>query len=189
MKKYLYLFGILFLLVVTGCAPAMIGVGAAGGYKVGTDERSLGQMWDDSTISTKVKAALIDDPNVKGRKIDVDTVEQIVTLTGVVDTEEESKRAAEIAQKVSYVKEVRNFLQVGKKTFGEVVDDRLLASKIKAKLIAEKDIRSLNIDVDSEMRIVTLTGVVKNESQRERVVKIAEDTLGVAKVVDNLIVK
>jgi len=189
MKRYMSLFGILFLLVGNGCAPLLIGAGAAGGYKLGTDERSVGQMWDDGAITAKINAALIDDPVVKARKIDVDTLEKVVILTGVVDTEKEVERATEIARKVPYVKEVRNCLQVGKKTLGQSFDDKVLGTKIKARLIGEKDIRSLNIDVDVNRSVVTLTGVVENESQKERALKIARTTSGTVKVIDNLSVK
>ena len=189
MKRYMSLFGILFLLIGNGCAPMLIGAGATGGYKLGTDERSIGQMWDDAAITARVNAALIGDPVVKARKIDVDTVEKVVILTGVVETEKEVERATEIARKVSYVKEVRNYLQVGKKTLGQSFDDKVLGTKIKAKLIGEKDIRSLNVDVDVDMGVVTLTGVVENDSQKERVLKIARTTSGTVKVIDNISVK
>jgi len=189
MKRYLSLFGILFLLMCNGCVPALIGAGAAGGYKVGTDERSVGKMWDDAAITAKINAALISDPVVKARQIDVDTVEKVVILTGVVETEKEVERAIEIARKVPYVKEVRNYLQVGKKTLGQSVDDKVLGTKIKARLIGEKDIRSLNIDVDVNMSVVTLTGVVENENQKERALKIARTTSGTVKVIDNIRVK
>lgn len=189
MKRCLGLIGILFLLIGTGCTPFLIGAGAAGGYKVGTDKRSVGQMWDDGTITAKVKTVLLSDRVTKAYKIDVDTVEKVVTLTGVVTTDFEAKRAAAIAEKVPYVKEVRNFLQIGKKTFGESFDDRVLGTKIKVRLIGAKGIRSLNIDVDVHRSEVTLTGVVATDSQKERVLKIARTTEGTVKVIDNIRVK
>ena len=89
----LILLAIICFMSTSGCAPMMVGAGAAGGYKVGTDERSVGRMWDDATISTVVKTALAEDEMVPARKIDVDTVEGVVTLTGVVDTQSQSNRA------------------------------------------------------------------------------------------------
>ncbi len=70
MKRYLGLFVMFFVFSGAGCAPAIIGAGAAGGYKVGTDARSVGQMWDDATITARVKAALLKDSRVKMHKID-----------------------------------------------------------------------------------------------------------------------
>jgi len=189
MKSCFSLLVILSVLAMAGCAPAIVGAGAAGGYKVGTDERSVGQMWDDATITARIKAEMIRDPLVKARKIDVDTVQQIVTLTGVVESEAESEKAVSLARKVPYVKDVRNYIQIGRKSLGQSLDDKVIGSKIKARLIKENNVRSLNIDVDVVKGVVTLTGVVGSPAQEERVLKIARTTPGVIKVTDNLLVR
>jgi hyperosmotically inducible protein len=164
----------------------VVGAGAAGGYKVATDERGVGQVWDDATITTKVKNALGESHEVRARKIDVDTLEGAVILTGIVETKEEARKAVEIAEGVPGVKEVRNNLQVGSRSFGEALDDKVIGSKVKAKLIKEPGIRSLNIDVDVNKGVVTLTGVVGYQNQKDRVMEIARTTSGVIEVVDNI---
>ena len=189
MRRLLSLTGIAVLLASSGCALALIGAGAAGGYKVGTDERSVGQMMDDGAISTRVKAALINDPQIEGRKIDVDTLHQVVALTGTVQSPEQAQRAVRIAGSVSYVKDVKSFLQVGDKTIGQSLDDKMIWSKVKGKLIREKGVRSLNIDVDVTKGVVTLTGVVPNAGQRERLFRIARATRGVVAVTDNMTIQ
>lgn len=189
MKQFLTLCGLWGLMAVAGCAPLIIAGGATGGYKAATDERSLGRIWDDAAITSKVKAALVKDPVVKARKIDIDTLQGNVMFTGLVDTTAESERAVEIARRVPGVRTVKNNLQIGSKTFGQTLDDKVLGSKIKASLIGEPSIRSLNIDVDVNRGVVSLTGLVKNEDQRNRVLKIARSTSGIVKVFDNLKVK
>jgi hyperosmotically inducible protein len=186
MKHIVILCAIFALGTVAGCAPALVGAGATGGYKAATDERGIGQAWDDAAVTTRVKNALGADPLVKARKIDVDTLEGIVILTGVVETEEEAERAVEIAQGIAGVKEVKNNLQLGKKTWGQAFDDKVIGSKVKAKLIKEPGIRSLNIDVDVNKGVVTLTGVVGYQHQKDRVMEIARTTSGVIEVVDNI---
>lgn len=186
MRTCLVLCGLILLVATAGCAPALVGAGAAGGYKVATDERGAGRVWDDATITTRVKNALGENPEVKARKIDVDTVEGAVILTGVVETEEEVQKAVEVAQGVPGVKEVKNNLQVGSKSWGQVFDDNVIGSKIKAKLIKEPGIRSLNIDVDVNKSVVTLTGKVGYQHQKDRVMEIARTTSGVIDVVDNI---
>jgi len=189
MKQYLTLLGLCLLLASTGCAPAVIGAGAAGGYSVGTDERSIGRQWDDAAITSKIKTELIADPVVKARKIDVDTSGGNVMLTGVVQTHREADRAVEIARTVPGVKTVKNNLQIGTKTMGQHVDDKIIISKIKASLIREPNIRSLNIDVDVNRGVVTLTGMVKTQEQKNRVIEIARGTAGTVDIVDNIKVK
>jgi len=189
MTKLLPAICVVLLTAAAGCAPALIGAGAAGGYKVGTDERTVGQIWDDSTITARVKAALIGDKRIKARKIDVDTLEQIVALTGMVGSEAEAEIAVSVARKVAYVKDVKNFLQVGGKSVGQSIDDKVIWSKIRGKLVREKGIRSLNIDVDVNKGVVTLTGAVVTADQKAKVMRIAQTTEGVVKVFDNVLVQ
>lgn len=187
MKNYLHLFAVLMLFFITsGCTAALVGGGAAGGYAVGTDERPVDRMMDDSTITSRIKNEMIKDETVKARKIDVDTVRGHVTLTGVVETKAESRKAMEVARSVNGVKSVKNNLQIGKKTWTEAVNDNYLVSKIKSKLIVEPEIRSLNIDVDVHRGVVTLTGIVQSWDQKKRAIEIARNTDGAVRVVDNL---
>jgi len=189
MKQLLVLFGILYLLATFGCAPVLIGGGAAAGYKTGTDERSVGRIWDDAAITAKIKTRMIEDPVVKARKIDVDTTDGNVVLGGVVKTNAEVQRALEISRGVPGVKSVRSSLQVGDKTIGQSMDDKVIVSKIKSRLISEPGIRSLNIDVDSVKGVVTLSGIVKTQVQKNIIISIAEKTAGTAGIVDYITVK
>jgi hyperosmotically inducible protein len=146
-------------------------------------------MMDDSTITARINKAMIKDDLVKAHQVDVDTVGGDVTLTGVVKTRQEAQRAVQIAGREAGVKSVRNNLQIGEKTWGESFNDKWLGSKIKSKLVAEPEIRSLNIDVDVHKGIVTLTGVVGDSYQKKRAMAIARTTDGTRRVVDNLKVK
>ena len=69
-------------------------------------DRTAGERIDDATITMKVKARLLDDPTVKGLRIDVDTREGVVYLTGSVANEAERKQAFEVARTTEGVKNV-----------------------------------------------------------------------------------
>jgi hyperosmotically inducible protein len=184
--RYL-IFGLLFLaLIISGCAPALIGGGAAGTYKAGTDERTVGTIIDDSAISTNVKMNLIGNSEVKARRIDVDVIDGVVTLTGVVESVNEIKKAEEITLSIEGVKSVTNLLTVGKKSFSQIMDDKFIVGKINKDLIAEPNMKSWSIDVDSNNGVVTLTGIVENTDVKNRALDIASRTEGVVKVIDNL---
>jgi hyperosmotically inducible protein len=189
MKRYLGVLSALALFLTTGCTAALIGGAAGGGYAVATDERQTDRMVDDSTITTRINQAMVKDDLVKAYQVDVDTVGGHVTLTGVVKTRQESRMAVQIARQEAGVKSVRDNLQIGEKTWGESFNDKWLGSKIKSKLVAEPEIRSLNIDVDVHKGIVTLTGVVGDSYQKKRALEVAKATEGTRKVVDNLKVK
>jgi len=74
--------------------------------------RTAGEVVDDATISTKVKAALFDDETISGFAISVKTFEGEVTLTGAVDNERQRERAGEIARSVTGVRAVNNMLNI-----------------------------------------------------------------------------
>jgi hyperosmotically inducible protein len=65
---------------------------------------------DDASITTKVKAALLADDQVKGTQINVDTTGGTVKLTGTVDSQAQISRAMEVAKGVSGVQKVENNL-------------------------------------------------------------------------------
>jgi osmotically-inducible protein OsmY len=146
-------------------------------------------MLDDSTITTRINHEMVKDDIVKARQIDVDTIGGHVTLTGVVATREVSARASQIAHRVPGVKSVSNNLQIGERSFGNIWDDNVISNKIKAKLITEPEVRSLNIDVDVYLGVVTLTGVVGSRYQKDRAIEISRSTDGTVKVIDNLKVR
>ena len=77
-------------------------------------DRTLGEHIDDTVITAAVKARLLDDPQVKGLKIDVDTREGIVFLTGSVRSQAESDRAVEVARGTNHVKDVKPNLTIVK---------------------------------------------------------------------------
>lgn len=192
MKMRSWLCGYLFVLLICcgyGCTPLVVGGGAAGGYKVASDERSAGGMMDDSAITAKVKAQMIRTEEVKARNIDVDTVDGVVILSGFVDSADEKNRAAAVAGGVEGVSEVRNDLRIGSRTVGEALDDTVLGSKIKAKLMGEASVRSLNVDVDVYLGVASLTGIVHGSEQKKTVLDIVRSTEGVKGIVDHIKVK
>jgi hyperosmotically inducible periplasmic protein len=69
--------------------------------------RTVGEHIDDAGISMRVKARLLDDPLVKGLKIDVDTRDGVVFLTGTVSGDAERNRAIELARATEGVKDVQ----------------------------------------------------------------------------------
>lgn len=79
----------------------------------GTQTReSTGQYVDDSVITTKVKAAILDDLALKGLPIKVETYQGTVQLSGFVDTAQHANQAGELARGVAGVVKVKNDLIV-----------------------------------------------------------------------------
>lgn len=72
----------------------------------------IAQYVDDSAITAKVKAALVDDAGLNSFEINVKTYNAKVLLSGFVNTPEEAQRAVEKAKSVAGVKAVNNSLIV-----------------------------------------------------------------------------
>ena len=73
---------------------------------------SSGQYVDDSAITTKVKAAIFNDPALKVFQINVETFKGEVQLSGFVDSPQSVKKAGEVVRAVAGVKSVKNNLIV-----------------------------------------------------------------------------
>jgi hyperosmotically inducible periplasmic protein len=83
---------------------------ASGEGSAPSPDRSLGERIDDAGITMKVKAKLLDDPMVKGLKIDVDTRDGVVYLTGSVSGEAEKQKAIDLARSIEGVRDVQSNL-------------------------------------------------------------------------------
>jgi hyperosmotically inducible protein len=75
-------------------------------------ETPASEAMTDAGITAKVKARLLADPDVSGLRIDVDTRDGIVTLSGTVGSAAEKARAVELVGKVDNVARVDNRLTV-----------------------------------------------------------------------------
>jgi len=73
---------------------------------------TTGEAITDAGITASIKAKLLVDPDVSGLRIDVDTRDGIVTLSGTVDNAKEKARAIELAEKADNVKRVEDRLTV-----------------------------------------------------------------------------
>ena len=94
---------------------------AAAGLALGTvspgcastrNHESAGEYIDNSLITTKVKAAILEEPSLKTLQIGVKTYKDTVQLSGFVDSEETKQRAGEVAAGVPGVSDVKNDLVV-----------------------------------------------------------------------------
>ena len=157
----------------------------------------------DAGITTSVKSQLAAGDLVKARNIDVATQNRVVTLTGRVQSEQEQTKALEIARGTRGVADVVDNLSIApiaepaptSGRYGETpgaIDrpnlDPGLTAEIKTKLLADRMVSGLSIDVDTKDRIVTLTGTVSSQAEKDRALEIARGVENVARVEDKLTV-
>ncbi|MEN6584721.1 MAG: BON domain-containing protein [Sulfuricella sp.] len=103
MKQFSKYFYALFLAVtlasVVGCAST-------------SQREGTGEYMDDSVITTKVKAAILDEPTLKVAEINVETFKGVVQLSGFVSSQAAANKAVEVARSVKGVKSVKNDMRI-----------------------------------------------------------------------------
>ena len=75
-------------------------------------QESTGEYLDDTMITSKVKAKLLQDEDVAGLAINVETFKAVVQLSGFAKTEAERQKAAQLARTVGGVKDVKNDIRL-----------------------------------------------------------------------------
>ncbi|PCI69182.1 MAG: hypothetical protein COB26_06570 [Piscirickettsiaceae bacterium] len=90
----------------------LVGGAGVGGYVVGTDERKIGDIAEDASITARVKATLIKDSQIDAFDINVDTYRRVVTLHGHVKSSSQVTRAVSLARTVSGVRKVVSKLSI-----------------------------------------------------------------------------
>jgi hyperosmotically inducible protein len=170
-------------------------------------ERTLGEVIDDAAITAKIKAALIADQEVNGIRINVDTLNHHVTLSGFAQTTEQVQKAESIAANVAGVNSVDNRIDVREqvddpqltirtqltsveggmtRSAGEFIDDAWINAKVKALLMTDERVPGLHINVDTFNRVVTLRGQLTDPEVASRAVRLAASIEGVKSVNDEL---
>jgi osmotically-inducible protein OsmY len=75
-------------------------------------QEGTGEYVDDTVITTKVKAAVLNEPTLKSAEINVETFKGVVQLSGFVSSQANINRAIEVARAVPGVKSVKNDMRV-----------------------------------------------------------------------------
>jgi osmotically-inducible protein OsmY len=98
--KYISTIILAFMLATTlGCAST-------------SKQEGTGEYLDDSVITTKVKAAVFNEPSLKSSEINVETFKGVVQLSGFVNSQSDINKAVEVARSVKGVTSVKNDMRV-----------------------------------------------------------------------------
>jgi hyperosmotically inducible protein len=153
---------------------------------------SVGVALDDTVMTTKVKTALLGDESIKGFDIKVVTRKGTVQLSGFVDNQTQLDRAVYVAHGVEGVTAVENnmTLKEGKAaTVGNTLDDSIITTRVKTVLLADPDVKGVEIGVVTRKGEVQLSGFVGSQAQIDRAVALAQVVEGVQSVVNQMSVK
>ncbi|HSC29241.1 MAG TPA: BON domain-containing protein [Vicinamibacterales bacterium] len=159
----------------------------------------------DAWLTAKIQSKYFLDDEVRGRRINVDTADGVVTLRGAVESESEKRQALALARSTDGVVSVRDELLVSPPTaepgpdvvdrirdtgarVGEQLTDAWITTKIQSKYFLDESVKSASVNVDTRDGVVTLTGQVGSPPARQAAESIAKETTGVTRVVNKLTV-
>jgi len=167
-----------------GCAPVAITGATTAVSTVAADRRTAGAMVEDQAIEVKSRLALADRKELNDRvHINFTSFNTTVLVSGEAPTEEDRQAVIDLVKNVEKVTKVHDEISIAApSSLLSRSADTVISAKIKAKLIAEKDLSTLHIKVVTENGISYLMGLV-SEEEGDIATEVARRTGGVQKVV------
>lgn len=175
--------------LLSGCVPAIIGGGAAAGATA-VREKRVADSISDTQISTQIKLKLYQKEPLLYQLVGLNVQNGEVLMTGTLEKPEDHLAAVKAAWEVKGVKRVIDEIKVSSKTLGlgSYAQDSWLTTKLKTKLLFEKDILSVNYTLKTVGKVIYIMGIAQNQAELEHVMSIAQ-TIGAKKVVSYVQIK
>jgi osmotically-inducible protein OsmY len=159
-------------LVMAGCAAFQPG-------------RSTGRQIDDFNAGTQIKSAMLRAEGYRLGGIDVEVTEGVALLSGSAPRAEDRIYAECLSWSAPAVREVSNRIEVGAgRGTAQAARDTLITQRVRARLVADAQIRSVNFNVETHQGVVHLLGFARNAAERDRAALHASLADGVEEVVD-----
>jgi osmotically-inducible protein OsmY len=191
------------LLGIATASPAVVAAGQADSATANQGEHNQSAV-KDAWLHGKLESALLFNEHLNSFDIDMDVKNGVAYLKGAVESDIDRDLAGEIAKSINGVTKVENELLVDKakaamsrdndaakerQGFKQSVSNATLTARIKSKLLMNGNTGGMAINVDSDQGVVTLSGVVKSDQEKDLAVKLTSNTSGVTRVTNQLVVK
>ena len=169
---------------LNGCAGALVGVSTAA-IAASSTEKGFSTAVNDTVIKTKTADLYLQTDVDLFEAISISVNDGSVLLTGNIETFEKKLLATQLAWEVKGVREVINEVSVAEgKTIKDIAKDLAAAAELRAKLITDGDVSSLNYTIDVVNGAVYLTGIARSDEEREKVISHARGLRYAKKVID-----
>ena len=171
---------LLFLLIIflnlQSCAAPIIGGVGAIAFSSSAQEKGLGTSISDKVIYVKLRNVIYDwDPSVS-EKISISVNNGSILITGTLNKIEKRIELTKIIWKINGVKEVNNEVQISEtNNLKNIAKDLASLGEIKARLMASKQLNSLNFSIDVVNNIAYISGIASSEEEISLVTQIAQE--------------
>lgn len=167
LRRALVLFVLVFTVVISGCAPVVIGTGVATGASVVHDRRTAGTVVEDQNIFLRAMHIRDENPDIAEQsKINITTYNMQVLLTGQAASNDVSRRFADLIAQIPRVRKVYNEVETAAESaWSESVDDAYMTSKVKFALfnLGIEGFDPTRVNVTSAKGVVYLMGLLTTE--------------------------
>ncbi|WP_018149263.1 BON domain-containing protein [Henriciella marina] len=166
---------------LSGCIAAAVGTAGAVGVAA-VQERTMGEALDDATASNEIKAKLLSEGGYG--EVDVEVADGLALLSGRVASPEMRVKAEDIAWSSSRIIDVANEIQIeAPGGFIANASDELITARVRSSLVASRDVKSLNFNIETYAGVVYLMGFARSEEELEAAAERASLVRGVKRVV------
>ena len=184
MKKIVILF---IFVIISGC----VGYSSTGvlgtGVSIALDPRSLGTQIDDSLMQQNLRARLVSADKSYIISVKTKILDGRIFLTGKVNSVEDKLKITKLAWEIKGARSVKNDLQIKEKfDFKRSAKDLLITSQLRAAIIGNKKIKSVNYNIDTYKKNVYIYGIAQNKTERDEVTKEAKQILDVEDVITSI---
>ena len=177
------------LLATSGCAAVAVGTGAGVGATA-AQERGVKGALDDQAIRLDINDRWFKDDHTAYGGINMQVQEGRVLLTGYVDDPERRVQAVRLAWQAAGVQEIINEVEVRDSgSLSDAAQDTLIATKLRARLIGDEEVKSRNYSIETVNGTVYLIGIAQSQAELDRVIAHARDVSYVKRVVDYVRIK
>jgi osmotically-inducible protein OsmY len=178
---------LLIFVILSGC----VGYSSTGvlgtGVSIALDPRSLGTQIDDSIMQQNLRAKLLSTDKSYIISVKTKILDGRIFLTGKVNSVEDKLKITKLAWEIKGARSVNNDLQIREDfNFKRSAKDLLITSQLRAAMISNKKIKSVNYNIDTYKKKIYIYGIAQNKTEREEVSKEAKQILDVEDVVTSI---
>ena len=183
-KKVIILISLLFIMGCVGySSTGVLGTGVS----IALDPRSFGTQIDDSIMQQNLRARLISADKSYIISVKTKILDGRIFLTGKVNSVEDKLKITKLAWEIKGARSVNNDLQIKEKfDFKRSAKDLLITSQLRAAIIGNKKIKSVNYNIDTYKKIIYVYGIAQNKIERDEVTKEAKQILDVEDVITSI---
>ena len=107
-----------------------------------------------------------------------------VLLVGTVAEENMKEKANQISWDTKDVKEVANYITIGKNDLIDYIKDTRISLELRAKMLTDKEVSEVNFSITTENRVLYIVGIAKDNKELNKVIQHGSNIAGVKRIVN-----